>query len=105
MRPLCKDNNIENKKNVPNSLQTNQSVEKSVEDWTYEDVNKWLNDLQVDKTILDSILPCNGKLLKQYYEMQCSCPEFFYSSISSNNKVSFRNVASFGCELKNIFKK
>ena len=71
--------------------------------WTEDDVDKWLSEKQVNSQIAACVKPCNGMLLNQYYDMQSSCPEFFYNSISSNKQISFRDVAHFGCELKKLF--
>ena len=72
--------------------------------WTEDEVDKWLSEKQINSQIAACIKPCNGMLLNQYYDMQSSCPEFFYNSLSSNKQISFRDVAHFGCELKKLFK-
>lgn len=71
--------------------------------WTEDRVNKWLAEKEVNANIVENIRPADGVLLHQYYEIQVTCPEFFYNSISSNKQVRFRDVAQFSCELKKLF--
>ena len=71
--------------------------------WTEERVNKWLAEKEIHSLIVENIRPANGVLLHQYHEIQMTCPEFFYNSISSSKQVKFRDIAFFSCELKKLF--
>ncbi len=77
----------------------------NVIDWNQDQVLKWLKDNEIDYAIIESLMPCDGTLLNQFYDMQCSCPEFFYNSISQNKQIGFRSVAVFGKELKKLYTK
>ncbi len=72
--------------------------------WTESDVENWIKDKNVNKDILDNVLPCNGKLLNQLYKMKQEAPEFFYNSITSKKSIPTREVAMFTLELDNLFK-
>ncbi len=71
--------------------------------WSQEEVLKWLKEKEISAAIIESIMPCDGTLLNQFYDMQTSCPEFFYNSISQNKQIGLRDVAVFGKELKTLF--
>ena len=83
-----------------------KSPKKNIElvlEWNVEKVNQWLDEKKINSKIIESIQPCDGALLNQFFEMQSSCPEFFYSSISVNKTIPFREVALFGFQLKKLF--
>ena len=71
--------------------------------WSSKDVEDWLREKEIEPVIADNIRPADGKTLYQIYKMQSSCPEFFYSSVSSNNRATMAQVAKFGHELKDLF--
>lgn len=71
--------------------------------WSQQKVEKWLIESEINPGIIKNILPCDGALLNQYYDMQLSCSEFFYNSISFNKQIPFRDVALFGYKLKKLF--
>ena len=54
---------------------------------------------------MEFIRPCNGKILFQMHKMIEEDSNFAYSSIrtDSNNKITFRNLAEFSFELKQLF--
>ena len=72
--------------------------------WTENDVEKWFRDKNVNKDILDNVLPCNGKLLNQLHKMKQEAPEFFYNSITSKKNIPTREVAIFTLELDSLCK-
>ncbi len=99
----------------------------NVENWNESKVHEWLKSKKIHSTIIQNLIPCNGKLLTQFYSMLNNAPEFFYKSISSDhhqysqqqqqqqsssvdvNKKALaglhtRDVALFSYELKNLFK-
>lgn len=98
---------IETTVKVPeNVTQVQRPVKSCVDEiltWTEERVNKWLAEKEVNPMIVENIQPADGVLLHQYYEIQVTCPEFFYNSISANKQVRFRDIAQFSCDLKKLF--
>ncbi|CAF0705631.1 unnamed protein product [Brachionus calyciflorus] len=74
------------------------------ENWSEEKVEDWLRKKEFNEIIRQNIVPSNGKILKQLLDMLINAPEFFYSSISSNNGTTTRDVAYFASELKVLFK-
>lgn len=85
------------------SSQPSDTVRQEISNWTETEVMNWLNKKEINASIIENIMPCNGTLLDQYHDMQVSSPEFFYSSLSSNKTIPFRDVAIFGRELKKLF--
>ncbi len=89
---------------IPKPTQRVTAVAKrSPVNWSQEEVLKWLKEKEISAAIIESIMPCDGTLLNQFYDMQISCPEFFYNSISQNKQIGLRDVAVFGKELKILF--
>ena len=78
---------------------------KGVNEWKEKDVDKWAKGCKIRQDILENILPCNGKLLGQLYNMKREAPEFFYKSITSNKNLPTRDIAQFAMELELLFKK
>ena len=74
-------------------------------EWTENQVEKWSIEKKILKDILENILPCNGKILNQLYNIKVEAPEFFYKSISSNKVLPTREIAIFTLELDILFKK
>ena len=75
-------------------------------EWNQSQVETWLNQKSVSRTIKENVTPCDGKILNQIYLMLCDAPEFFYRSISSpdSTHISTRDLAQFAYELKSLFK-
>ncbi len=76
-----------------NSINNNEI---KITDWTELEVDKWLATKNINKKISENVMPCNGKILFQLYEMMISAPEFFFTSITSQDcTIPTREVASF----------
>ena len=71
--------------------------------WTEEQSMNWLIKQKIKPSIIESIAPCDGKLLQQLYQMSEEVPEFFYSSLRADTKASLKDVAFFTSELKSLF--
>lgn len=73
--------------------------------WTEERVDQWAQAIHLNKSIQRKVLPCNGKLLYQYYSIHKSVPEFFYSTIckAPDEDLSLKELAIFAMELCNLF--
>lgn len=86
--------------------QAKYSTTKRINDWAVDDVNKWFQDNNINKTIIDSLSPCDGQLLAQVYDLNKQAPEFYYQSISANKSqpaVPIRDILLFTMKLKNLF--
>ncbi len=77
--------------------------EKSGKLMTEHEVSVWLNEKEINPIIVENIVPANGEILAQLYEMLCTCPEFFFNSITSNQPIKTRETAIFANELKKLF--
>lgn len=84
-------------KTTAHPTQNTKVIKQSIQtiDWTETDVNKWLSSKYINTIISENVKPCDGKILFQLYEMMNEAPEFFYSSITSNNTIPTREVAVF----------
>ena len=76
-----------------------------VNEWSETDVRDWLEEKKIHPVIIENIVPSNGQILLQLHEMLATCPEFFYTSLSSNKTIKTRETAAFAIELKNLLKK
>jgi hypothetical protein len=89
-----------------NQVQVKRSNSKSIHDWSVDLVNKWFQDNNINKTIIDSLSPCDGQLLAQVYDLNKQAPEFYYQSISANKSQSaipIRDILLFTMKLKKLF--
>jgi hypothetical protein len=80
-----------------------QAPQKTAMDWSESEVSNWFKENNVDVSILNLLKPCNGEILHQLYLLQHDAPEFFYHSISNNQKIALRNILIFTCKLKKLF--
>jgi hypothetical protein len=72
-------------------------------EWTEQEVKKWSEEKKIPDAIKEKILPCDGKLLNQFYLMQIQAPEFFFSAMSEDGRITIKELAKFLYELKLIF--
>ena len=80
---------------ITSSKKINCNENKTI-DWSELEVDNWLSAKNINKTISENVKPCNGKILFQLYEIMISAPEFFFTSITSqDSRISTREVASF----------
>ncbi|RNA00666.1 hypothetical protein BpHYR1_016261, partial [Brachionus plicatilis] len=80
------------------------NAEDDIEKWSEIKVSEWFSEKNINNIVCENLLPCDGQTLKQLFEIMQTAPEFFYSSISSERKVSLRDLANFTKELKKLFK-
>jgi hypothetical protein len=71
--------------------------------WTEQDVRLWIIEKEFNQLIVETIMPCDGSVLEQYYTMLINVPEFFFSSLSVKVNVSLRDSGYFASELKKLF--
>ena len=75
-----------------------------VKKWSENDVLKWLNDNEIDKNLISIIMPCNGIILKQLFELRHDAPEFFFQSLNcSKNFNDMKAVLKFTYCLNRLF--
>jgi hypothetical protein len=88
-------NNIDIKRPLPEAHSWNGAL-----------VKQWLEEKDIHTSIVNSILPCNGKLLYEIYMIKKEAPNYFYSSIIKEEEEevpSFRDMAIFSHELRQLF--
>ena len=72
-------------------------------EWVETDVDKWLKDKNIHSAIIESVEPCNGKLLFSMYKMFESAPEAFYASLNKKSQLTLRDLVYFSSELRSLF--
>ncbi|RMZ96525.1 hypothetical protein BpHYR1_008771 [Brachionus plicatilis] len=81
---ICEDKKIAAKsESVPNKI--NES-DKSLENWTNEDVKEWLIESDIHVDIASQFNHFDGELLTQLIKVYKTSPEYFYSSINKDGK-------------------
>ncbi len=71
--------------------------------WSENEVMIWMNAKQINSSIKENILPCNGRVLHQLYKMSADIPEFFYTILRSDTNSNLKDMAHFTSELKLLF--
>ena len=71
--------------------------------WTEWQVRQWAIEKKFNQKLVESIMPCDGKVLEQYYMMMRNVPEFFFNSLNTKGLVSLRDSGYFASELKKLF--
>lgn len=75
---------------------------KEAENWNESEVQKWLMENEIGD-FYETLKPINGKVLYQLYLMQVHTPEFYFKSLTKNDLVDIKSVASFSAKLKDLF--
>ena len=62
----------------------------------------------INQFIIDNLIPCNGQILFQLYEILVHNPEFFYGCLNTksdgvNSLKDLKELAQFCNELKKLF--
>ena len=94
---------------------SSMTIDKKVEEtknselnWTEKEVESWMKELNVNTTIRESLIPCDGQVLHQIFLMLKTNPEFFYSSMRNsglNSLKDLKDVAFFSTQLTKLFEK
>jgi hypothetical protein len=75
--------------------------------WSELDVTNWFLSKNIHPDIVNSLRPCDGRILHQLFNMYTEAPDHFYKSIvfikSSNELTPLRDVCKFTFELKTLF--
>jgi len=94
----------DNRINISN---VSSSSEKLIINWTEVDVEKWIEEKNIQSSILNNIRPCDGKLLFELFSIKIQAPDYFKESLMANqdiaNQFSLRDYAVFFNELKKLF--
>lgn len=69
------------------------------ENWTSDQVEKWLNDKKISQTIKNTIFPCNGRFLEQLHRMEEKNNEIFYKALYPAN---YKEIICFAIELREL---
>lgn len=81
--------------------QTNSN--KSIEDWNEDQVENWFVDKKIDPIIAKKILPCDGNILKQLYELKQKAPEYFFILLDKDRCLELRSVLRLNASLDKLF--
>lgn len=88
--------------------QTETVQVKEEKNWSSAQVENWMKKCKVNSIIIESLLPCDGRVLHQIYIMMKTNPEFFYSSMKNsglNSLKDLKDIAYFSNELMKLFEK
>lgn len=66
-------------------------------------VKTWLVDNKLKQTFIDLIMPCDGQMLKELYEMRRDAPEFYYQSLRMEYSLNMKDICLFTSKLKQLF--
>lgn len=73
------------------------------DNWSQEDVKKWLVQNNIDPAFAKKLTPCSGADLRQLLEMKNIAPEFFYQSLYSLRNISeLKPILKFSGCLENL---
>lgn len=76
----------------------------NAENWNAAQVKEWCTKNNISKYIIDSLDDeIDGGVLYQLYDLKKNLPQFFYQSITKNEKVDHISVAKFSNFLKKLF--
>jgi hypothetical protein len=90
-------NDVKTSKSIPNT-DANKAI-----NWSDKEVEDWFIQNEIHE-LYEDLKPLHGKLLHQLYQLQVYTPEFFFKSITKNDKTNLKTVVNFGYLLKEIFK-
>jgi hypothetical protein len=87
--------------NLKKQAQRNETTT-NIESMSKEQVNEWLFNSKIEKIISNEISDFDGEMLAELKLIQERAPEYFYQSISQNNKIKLSDVVKFSQKLRNI---
>ena len=111
---LNKEFKNDNDEYEPNQLDYTYKLENinlkdsKILDWNEFDVENWIKNANINSSILNNILPCNGALLYEMLLIILQAPRYFFDSIKLSDfeeKFGIRDYAIFSKELKKLFLK
>ncbi len=69
-------------------------------DWSQEQVVNYFKSKNVNDSIIENLMPCDGQLLEQLHQTL----KFFHSILRADSKASLRDIVFFTSVLKQLFK-
>ena len=74
-----------------------------VKNWTEARVNEWFIQNDLSLLIFEHFKPCNGKILKQMFDMKKNAAEFYFKSLSEIKNLKFKAILPFSACLDDLF--
>jgi hypothetical protein len=81
---------------TPNAIEAVKSM-------TTDRVVEWFLRNNLNTSILESLKPCDGGMLKQVYDMKCTAPLFYYQTLKELHGVDVRSIVLFSACLESLF--
>jgi hypothetical protein len=75
-----------------------------LKNWSVDDVQSWCSKYKFNSDIRKMVREFNGELLIQLNEIKKQSSDYFYTSISHNNKIDLISVVYFTNEFQKLFK-
>ena len=85
------------------TVQVQNHTSKQIENWTDDQVKNWFVEKELNLNIFESLKPCNGKIIKQLYEIKCIAPEFYFQSLKEVGNNDLRSITVFTYFLNSLF--
>ena len=67
------------------------------------DVRRWLHTNNIHESIIRYLLPCDGEMLRQIYDMRKRNPGFFDQALFKLEDITLVSVAKFSASLDKLF--
>lgn len=87
-----------------NKPRRGSNVTAAVALWGESEVDAWFGTNNIDKTIREKLVPCNGQILRQLYDMKQTAPEFYFKSLAENSSVDLKAILIFTNFLEKLFR-
>lgn len=84
------------------SMEPTKANKKEAIEWNESKVEEWFINNNFEE-FYEILRPLNGANLFQLYQLQIHTPEFFYKSLTKNDKANVKSLILFSTSLKNLF--
>ncbi len=71
-------------------------------EWSKEKVQEWLSKQEINPEILSLVKNFNGEMLYELNAIRNTASEYFYNSISQQNKIGLNDVVKFSNVLRKL---
>ena len=85
------------------TVQVQNHTGKQIENWTDDQVKNWFVEKELNLNIFEKLKPCNGKIIKQLFEIKCIAPEFYFQSLKDIGNNDLRSITVFTYYLNSLF--
>lgn len=85
------------------SMRASHKFNTSVVNWSEDEVREWFEAVNVDKALMETLLPSNGALLRQLYDMKQKAPEFYFQSLNESGRIKLKSILLFSELLEKLF--